>query len=815
MNPTTPRSWSPSRGFIGEGEAGGEAPVSIHSRKNKPPAPPRQRAGSLSRSTSSQPVPLDAPTSSVSEHAKVASTDGENSSHHKGKKRRPRSTELLKSLMPRMGGPEQSAPVPVASPTTSSSTALPRSYSATVSAASPPRAATTGMPPGKLRIEGGKIQLQRTLEEQLAFLTEQVERLQMEVQEKSQERAALVHQNELLKQEVMELRRANRKSFSEGFSSSGRAIPLPSFLSEALKADSNDLEEETSEKPPPKTKGQSRRGIQWKLRRATVDLSSPNAIAMIREQQALENGGEEEEEIEAEADAEDNRRMKRLLLLSQIGKSTLRHFKQKDSNDATDSADSGAVSSDAQQQKNTKRGNSVKDLVSLYQKERQQLPGADASLATEGSSLMLLKTERSRSREGRPYMVAAPTSPSPRGTIIVSPANARKHLTRSLIQVEEGWIREHEHEFCLDAAQYSKLESHAWYKDFFFGKAHRNFLGIETPLGTIIISFKREEANDVYRVLIKTQDGDQNIFIPAASVDISGWCSSPYKLLQMVNPLLLSCGIVREVTTPQLSQYLLDMERKEKPQQYKFGVLLVKEGQTLEEDMFSNRQGSPHWEEFLRFLGEEVKLEGWKKFAGGLDVRRNTTGNSSIYNSWQGNEVMFHVSTMLPFDPTPNSQQLERKRHLGNDINLIVFVDEEKGSTTDRSWQFRTSTVASHFIHNIFVIRRFKMIAESQDDKMGVGGGEAGAPSTNHMEAYYQLTVCSKEDVPPFGPTLPKPCVFSTKDPLFKDFLMAKLINGELATYRTISFCKKLRRGRRAMLDEAVSQFFFDKASDK
>lgn len=32
--------------------------------------------------------------------------------------------------------------------------------------------------------------------------------------------------------------------------------------------------------------------------------------------------------------------------------------------------------------------------------------------------------------------------------------------------------------------------------------------------------------------------------------------------------------------------------------------------------------GSADFEEFVSFLGERVKLQGWTKYAGGLDVKR-------------------------------------------------------------------------------------------------------------------------------------------------------------------------------------------------
>jgi hypothetical protein len=55
---------------------------------------------------------------------------------------------------------------------------------------------------------------------------------------------------------------------------------------------------------------------------------------------------------------------------------------------------------------------------------------------------------------------------------------------------------------------------------------------------------------------------------------------------------------------------------------------------------------------------------------------------------------MFHVAPLLPFYPN-DKQQLERKRHLGNDIVVIVFQDAEE--------PFSPAWLKSEFNH-IFVI---------------------------------------------------------------------------------------------------------------
>lgn len=51
------------------------------------------------------------------------------------------------------------------------------------------------------------------------------------------------------------------------------------------------------------------------------------------------------------------------------------------------------------------------------------------------------------------------------------------------------------------------------------------------------------------------------------------------------------------------------------------------------------------------------------------------TGKESYYTVYAGHEVMYHVSTILPYSKD-NPQQLERKRHIGNDIVNIIYTDD-------------------------------------------------------------------------------------------------------------------------------------------
>jgi Rap/ran-GAP len=61
-------------------------------------------------------------------------------------------------------------------------------------------------------------------------------------------------------------------------------------------------------------------------------------------------------------------------------------------------------------------------------------------------------------------------------------------------------------------------------------------------------------------------------------------------------------------------------------------------------------------------------------------------------------EIMFHVSCYLPLQEH-DTQRVERKRHLGNDIVVIVFLEK------NASVGFSPLSIKSHFIHTYVVIQ--------------------------------------------------------------------------------------------------------------
>jgi len=110
-----------------------------------------------------------------------------------------------------------------------------------------------------------------------------------------------------------------------------------------------------------------------------------------------------------------------------------------------------------------------------------------------------------------------------------------------------------------------------------------------------------------------------------------------------------------------------------------------------------------------------------------------------VYTKWQGYEVMFHVAPMLPLMEGENVQQLERKRHIGNDILVVIFQDSNTPIDLE--------TFDSKQNH-IFVA------IQPQDDS-------------------YFMTISRKPGVPDFVPELPSPAVIQ-KDTVSRDFLFHK-----------------------------------------
>ncbi|KPP64751.1 hypothetical protein Z043_116871, partial [Scleropages formosus] len=307
-----------------------------------------------------------------------------------------------------------------------------------------------------------------------------------------------------------------------------------------------------------------------------------------------------------------------------------------------------------------------------------------------------------------------------------------------------------------------------WFESYL--SVHQNYVGTDSEKNpfylSVVLSDQNSQRVPQYRAILWRKTGTLKISLPY----------SPTKTAMNFDKFEKG---PREILNPDIQKDLLVLEEQEGSVNFKFGVLYAMDGQLTDDEMFSNEKGSENFEKFLNLLGDKITLQGWTGYRGGLDTKNDTTGLESIYTVYQGHELMFHVSTMLPYSKE-NKQQVERKRHIGNDIVTIVFQEGD-----DASSSFKPSMIRSHFTH-IFALVRY-----------------------NSHNKSYRLKIFSEESVPLFGPPLPSPPVF-TDHQEFRDFLLVKLINGEKATLETPTFAQKRQR----TLDMLIRTLYQDLTPD-
>ncbi|XP_036668698.3 rap1 GTPase-activating protein 1 isoform X4 [Drosophila suzukii] len=347
------------------------------------------------------------------------------------------------------------------------------------------------------------------------------------------------------------------------------------------------------------------------------------------------------------------------------------------------------------------------------------------------------------------------------------------------------WMDGTEHECSYDARGNPLLPQTTWmakfetddtakcYRRFYAAREHSNLIGQDEQLGPILISIKSENvANQEHmRILMRLRTGTMHELIPVSCLLPQ---PSPAKMAHTLNENITVENFM-PILCPKASQLISVYDEHVLVSHFKFGVLYQRYGQTTEEELFGNQQTSPAFDEFLDILGERIRLKDHRGYRGGLDIQNGHTGDTAVYEVFKEREIMFHVSTLLPHtegDP----QQLQRKRHIGNDIVAIVFQETNT--------PFSPDMIASHFLHAFIVVQPIE-------------------PNTPHTR--YKVSVTARDDVPFFGPTLPNPAVFR-KGQEFKEFILTKLINAENACYKAEKFAKLELRTRTSLLQNLCEE---------
>uniref|UniRef100_A0A3P9AY25 RAP1 GTPase activating protein n=1 Tax=Maylandia zebra TaxID=106582 RepID=A0A3P9AY25_9CICH len=328
-----------------------------------------------------------------------------------------------------------------------------------------------------------------------------------------------------------------------------------------------------------------------------------------------------------------------------------------------------------------------------------------------------------------------------------------------------------------------KLETNSTakiYRKQFMGKEHFNYYTMDAALGHLVFSMKYDVIGDQehLRLMLRTKQKTYHDVIPIS-------CLSEFpNVVQMAKLVCEEVNVDRfyPVLYPKASRLIVTFDEHVISNNFKFGVIYQKFGQTSEEELFGNMEESPAFVEFLEFLGHKIELHDFKGFRGGLDVTHGQTGTESVYTNFHNKEIMFHVSTKLPYTEG-DSQQLQRKRHIGNDIVAIVFQEENTPFVPDM--------IQSNFLHAYVVVQ----VENACTDNVT-----------------YKVSVTARDDVPFFGPALPDPAIFK-KGPEFYEFLFTKLINAEYACYKAEKFAMLEERTRSALLETLYEELHINSQS--
>ncbi|XP_010597342.2 signal-induced proliferation-associated protein 1 isoform X4 [Loxodonta africana] len=324
-----------------------------------------------------------------------------------------------------------------------------------------------------------------------------------------------------------------------------------------------------------------------------------------------------------------------------------------------------------------------------------------------------------------------------------------------------------------------------YYRKYFYGKEHQNFFGLDEVLGPVAVSLRREEKEGSgggtlhsYRIIVRTTQLrtlrgtiSEDALPPGSQRGLS-----PRKLLEHVAPRLSPTCLRLGSASPKVPRTLLTLDEQVLSFQRKVGILYCRAGQGSEEEMYNNQDAGPAFTQFIKLLGNVVRLKGFENYRAQLDTKTDSTGTHSLYTTYQDHEIMFHVSTMLPYTPN-NQQQLLRKRHIGNNIVTIVF--QEPGSKP-----FCPTTIRSHFQHVFLVV-------------------QVHAPCTLHTS--YRVAVSRTQDTPAFGPALPPGGGPFQANADFRAFLLAKALNGEQAASHARQFHAMATRTRQQYLQDLAT----------
>eukprot|EP00049_Salpingoeca_infusionum_P022257 m.5805 g.5805 ORF g.5805 m.5805 type:complete len:991 (-) comp5090_c0_seq1:384-3356(-) len=323
-----------------------------------------------------------------------------------------------------------------------------------------------------------------------------------------------------------------------------------------------------------------------------------------------------------------------------------------------------------------------------------------------------------------------------------------------------------------------------WYREFFFDQDHQTILGEDEKLGALVISLRREqtETGMEYRAIVRsTKRGITRIilpelFVPDESSSTPSW--NPKYVVARILPEVPTSNLMLAQISPKLNKAVLQLDEIGIHEgAYKFGILFCADGQTTEQEMLNNSQGSLAFEKFLQAMGDRVPLQNFSGYSAGLDTSEQLlTGESTVATVFKQKQVTYHVSTLLPHSDE-DQQQVQKKRHIGNNIVNIIFLESGAAGPVD------LSSFVSQFNH-IFIIV------------------QAVGTQTKNM---WQVAIATKSIVPAFGPRLPPTTLFNSDNTdELRELVLTKAINAEHAALSSGQFLRLGQRTFEACMQDIV-----------
>jgi len=141
---------------------------------------------------------------------------------------------------------------------------------------------------------------------------------------------------------------------------------------------------------------------------------------------------------------------------------------------------------------------------------------------------------------------------------------------------------------------------------------------------------------------------------------------------------------------PRLIKSLKDLDQLQSREVHKIGLIFVKQGQEDQNSILRNDESSVSdlFSEFMKGIGWMIDLKTHQGFLGGLDRTSPSSGKVAPYFADANLEVIFHAPTLMPSKES-DPQQIEKKKHVGNDFVNIVWSEHIR--------DYKPTTISSQF----------------------------------------------------------------------------------------------------------------------